>query len=300
MRLDKLDRAAGADLNLKNKQGFTALIRAADRGFTHLVQQLLDKGADPNVTDSRGETALTVAGEKGDVDIVEMLKAKGAQRTDIHVIPKPAPESPMLPARVWALAVPALYTQCAGVNTKILGCGQGQDARKKMLERDWHITDKATLMQTIDQLLITGHRASLQKEGATLAALSDADFAQLTSTHPDKAVSMQTARTAYAKWKDHLGLAWDLCRAANVVNAGYSAKYLTEDEAWKLLMRIARPVQTGFSSWHEMNDNFLDARAIWANGRDRQMEACSQVLLNPNDPNSPWNLNPWSTDLSVN
>jgi hypothetical protein len=95
-------------------------------------------------------------------------------------------------------------------------------------------------------------------------------------------------------------LAWDLCRAANIVNAGYAANYLTAREAWDRLMAIARTTQSSFSSWQEMSDNFLDGREIWANERSPKFDAVAKVLLNPNDSNSPWNQNPWKTDLSGN
>ncbi len=98
--------------------------------------------------------------------------------------------------------------------------------------------------------------------------------------------------------KDKSGLAWDLCRAAYLVNGGYAAHYLNEPEAWDRLIAIAQTAQNNFSSWREMSDNFLDGREIWAGWRDPKFEACAQLLLNPHDPNSPWNQNPWKTDLS--
>jgi hypothetical protein len=84
------------------------------------------------------------------------------------------------------------------------------------------------------------------------------------------------------------------------VNRGYILHYLDEKEAWNLLLANARKVQASFSSWQEMSDNFLDGRKIWNEAPDNQFDACSKLLLNPRDPNSPWNQNPWKTDLSGN
>jgi hypothetical protein len=291
---------AGADINAKNNFGNTALLKAADRGDEAMVRLLLDKGADPNIADSRGETALTISGERGNTEIVEVLKEKGATRTDIHVIAKDDPVSPVPPAREWALAVGAIYTQRAGLDTKVLGSNEGPDPAKTMLKRDWGITDKETLMSRLDSLIITGHRATLQKDGAAYAAMSDEDFEKLTTGQPQKAGSMKALRACYQKWKERTGLAWDMCRAVNVINSSFAAKFITEDEAWTQLMRVARVTQPAFSSWQEMSDNFLDAREVWSNGRDPKFEACSKVLLNSADPNSPWTINSWNTSLAAN
>ena len=43
------------------------------------VKLLLDKGADPNIRDKNGETALSAAAESGCTPIVELLKAHGAK-----------------------------------------------------------------------------------------------------------------------------------------------------------------------------------------------------------------------------
>lgn len=82
---------------------YTALIRAADRGHTEIVQLLLEAGAKVNVQDKdgpvsgparwlarallagedtktkRGDTALIVAAGRGHVDIVRILLDAGAK-----------------------------------------------------------------------------------------------------------------------------------------------------------------------------------------------------------------------------
>mmetsp|Transcript_88067 Transcript_88067/g.174766 ORF Transcript_88067/g.174766 Transcript_88067/m.174766 type:complete len:142 (+) Transcript_88067:81-506(+) len=49
--------AAGADTCATDDRGWTSLILAANRGFTDVVQKLLDKGADPHFEDPLGHTA---------------------------------------------------------------------------------------------------------------------------------------------------------------------------------------------------------------------------------------------------
>ena len=290
----------GANIDLKDKSGRTALMIACVAKQADCIRTLLNRRGDVNIADSQGETALTIAGDNGEADIVELLKNKGAQRTDVHIIAKAEPEQPLSPAHAWALSVGVIYTQRDRANPKILGGGDTAENCKTMLERDWKILDKESLLNELDELREKGHHSLYQDEGAKLVQMSDDQFNQYLSDHPDKATAIKAMRASYLKWKDRSGLAWDICRSGNLVNAGFATHYLDEQEAWDLLMALARQAQSSFSSWQEMSDNFLDGREIWAGTRDPGFEACAQLLLNPKDPNSPWNQNPWKTDLSAN
>jgi uncharacterized protein len=57
----KLCLDKGADVNAINKQGFTAMHGAANRGFDKMVQLLADHGAKLDVKDSQGRTPTTYA-----------------------------------------------------------------------------------------------------------------------------------------------------------------------------------------------------------------------------------------------
>ncbi len=63
-------------------------------------------------------------------------------------------------------------------------------------------------------------------------------------------------------------------------------------------MPIAQKAQREFGSWKELGDNFLDSRKVIDQNRDPVLGTCVQLLSNPADPYSPWNLCPWNTDLS--
>jgi ankyrin repeat protein len=74
--------AAGADINWQDSTfGATALIRAAysDYADTERVKLLLDRGADINIRDSKGDTALRIAKRKGATKVVAMLVSAGAK-----------------------------------------------------------------------------------------------------------------------------------------------------------------------------------------------------------------------------
>ena len=289
----------GAKIDAKDNEGRTALSHACQTNFLPAVQWLVENGADVNVTDIHGTTPLLEAGDRGGIEIVAYLKNKGAHPLDLHIIAKPMPATPLPPPRRWALAVSALYFQWNGLDPNVLGGGESGKRAKKALLDEWRVTDRETLERIVAYLRITGTRRRFQLNGTNLAALPSwviwmTMFQQNTATDETKAI-----RENYLTWKTRSGLAGDLCRAAFIVNQGFACHYIDENEAWSLLHPIAQDTQAGFTSWHEMCDNFLDAREMWTGSADPDLDACGDLLCNSKDPNSPWNEIPWATDLTA-
>jgi hypothetical protein len=81
--LVKSQISEGADLNSKNRMGWTLLQTAIRNKRMDIAQLLIDKGADVNAKDNRGRTPLHFAVESGQKAIVETLIAKGA---DVNVM----------------------------------------------------------------------------------------------------------------------------------------------------------------------------------------------------------------------
>ena len=64
----------GAEPNLRNNRGGTALSIAAQLGFVDIAQLLLANGADPTLKNSRGKTPLDIAEEIGHDEVVKILR----------------------------------------------------------------------------------------------------------------------------------------------------------------------------------------------------------------------------------
>ena len=63
----------GADLNMEDEYGLTALMCVALKGQDQAVQLLLENDADVNAQDNASETALMWASEQGQAQLIQLL-----------------------------------------------------------------------------------------------------------------------------------------------------------------------------------------------------------------------------------
>ena len=64
----------GADINVYNQRGETALMESAERGYNNIVKELLAKGADINLENKQGYTALMLAQKNNHLPVVKILE----------------------------------------------------------------------------------------------------------------------------------------------------------------------------------------------------------------------------------
>jgi len=77
-RMLKFLLEAGADANVQDQLGNTALHIAAHQGYLRTAELLLNNGADPNTADRKGRRPLHEAVKEDHVRIVELLLDRGA------------------------------------------------------------------------------------------------------------------------------------------------------------------------------------------------------------------------------
>ncbi len=68
---------AGAPVNAKQHQGWTALHEAVHQENMEMTRYLLAHGADPKVQNDAGKSAVGLAAEQGSQDILKVLKGQG-------------------------------------------------------------------------------------------------------------------------------------------------------------------------------------------------------------------------------
>lgn len=72
--------AAGADVNVRDEHGWTALCWAAGGGDARLIDMLLERGADPTLTGSDARTPLMIARAAGRREAAALLEAAEQKR----------------------------------------------------------------------------------------------------------------------------------------------------------------------------------------------------------------------------
>lgn len=67
---------SGADINVRNEQGATALLIAVLNNKTAMVSLLLGYGADASIASKKGLTPLALAAKNGNIEIIDLLDSK--------------------------------------------------------------------------------------------------------------------------------------------------------------------------------------------------------------------------------
>jgi len=74
--------AAGADPNVTNEHGDTAVMLAAEHAYNSIVEFLLDHGTNINAKDHDGDTALDIARYHNCKSTIALLLSRGGQGAD--------------------------------------------------------------------------------------------------------------------------------------------------------------------------------------------------------------------------
>lgn len=168
-------------------------------------------------------------------------------------------------AQQWVLATQGVLTEQYNANHARMGglprplCA---NFGALFLRRDWGIRSRREALAQIDWLIDVGHRTSLAAaEGRPANML----------------------------------LAWDLVRASAVAGWAYVAYQLDADQAWSSMVRAARALSAGFSSWAAVGESYAAGFALW---RPEARGSLAPLLVGLNATEGAWSI-PWSIDLSA-
>jgi hypothetical protein len=107
------------------------------------------------------------------------------------------------------------------------------------------------------------------------------------------------AEKLHEKVGDKSILTWDYGRLIFLCRWGYMCGYITEEEAWTIIIEIARMLQKQFDSWEDLGQNYIIGRQFWfyeeMQKEGYKFEDAFQRLVDM--PSSPWNMYPWDMDL---
>jgi hypothetical protein len=163
---------------------------------------------------------------------------------------------------------------------------------KNMLKDSWSVMDRDGLLYQIEALTENGHNSDFIYEVDLINSLTNKEYEQLLKNADDLGEYMVPfVKELGEKWGERGILAWDLFRVSSLAQWGYTAGYLTYDEAVAAVKPAAIKLQKNFSSWEEAYDNYVDGHVWWSctdvRGLDyeewgRRAE-CKEMMLNYKD-----------------
>ena len=223
----------------------------------------------------------------------------------------PKDDAPFMPPTAmqkrWALATCAILTESNQGRHDLLGGSEhnarNNAAQETLLAEWWGVQNRLGLYETLEWIETGGHRRWFDELALLLAKASPVQVAMLrisVAGDSERSNSVEVVRT----YKDAFGrksiIAWDFDRYVALCGWGYLAEYLTEEEAWRRIMPVARMLQKTFSSWEDLGRNHVAGREFWSlrqtQRRGELTRQCYKKLLT--DPSSPWVKLKWDLDLS--
>ena len=208
--------------------------------------------------------------------------------------------------KAWALATCALLTQVNQRQHDLLGgCAktpQNSEIEQKLLDQWWGVHDPKSLQAILTWLECKGHRTSFDEITKMVATATPEQLARIKNKIQNNP-SASNKLALVERWGKGFGtksiLAWDYDRFVAVCGWAYVAGYISEDDAWRRIMPVARVLQKTFRSWEELGQNHIVGREFWSlkqtqqNGQETR-DAYSALTTNPN---SPWMRIPWNLSL---
>lgn len=173
----------------------------------------------------------------------------------------------------WFNATYALITDLNGGDAGIVaGFKPGtkiEMTMKGVLSRDWEVTDRASLEESIDWLLTEGHNQDaldyLMESGAEgmdraglITAMDQSGF-----DSEDK-VMLQSIYDAKAAYGEQAIAGWDYSRAMSLIGWGYLAGFYTYEEAMDKSLETAQKIQKIFDSWDDFMNSYFLGYSYWS------------------------------------
>lgn len=169
----------------------------------------------------------------------------------------------------WALPMGAMLARLNGGDPAHFGLyvrtATAVENCRDSLSSGWNISSREQLVNTVLSMTLSGHNATFKGMAADVKRRSAEERAAISEASGAWPEYMWTyTEQLDEKWGDRGILAWDLFRMSNLVQWGYTAGYVTYEEALALLEPAAILLFANFSSWDEAYENYLDGYNWWA------------------------------------
>jgi hypothetical protein len=213
-------------------------------------------------------------------------------------------------AQGWALACAAMMMEKNHIRHDTLATGtitpELTTNTRNILGNWWGVRTRIELLETLERIDIHGgNRKSFEEKGRTVSDMSEEQFEEaLENCGNDrgKRQELETARKYYKQLGDKSIIGWDYTRYVALCRWGYTAEFLTEEEAWDRIMPVAKKLQKTFDSWDDFGNNYLIGRQFWSYKQTRESGGDFKKAYHrlTTSAHSPWKKYPWDMDLSGN
>lgn len=217
-----------------------------------------------------------------------------------------APTPPTAKQKMWALAATALLNEVNKKNHTTLAGMEltpgNINRQQQLLQAWWGIHDRQDLLEKLAWVQLSGHRVGFEKLGRAVTMMNDQEYQTLlqeSSEDIEAYNAITIAKAYYEKLGTDSLIAWDYCRYISLCRWGYAVGYLSEKEAWAKIMPAARILQSTYTSWPELGENFIIGHKYWSYAETQEsLPRFQQALATlTTSTQSPWKTIPWTTSL---
>lgn len=216
--------------------------------------------------------------------------------------------------KLWSLAAIAFYARLRGWKDNTLQLkSKARVMAKTILRDEWEISDLEDFEEIQDWLLETGHRQGFRALVNAVDQMSDQGllmYAQEVQAgtrtledgaEPEEIIHrLRLIKEDAERLRMNGFLAWDLLRYLDNCRLAYLAGYLTLEEAESAMHAASQVLQSRFSSWRELADNFLLGREFWSIKASREDGSLYRNAISKlfDDPESLWHEIPFNLALA--
>ncbi len=170
---------------------------------------------------------------------------------------------------------------------------------KDQLDEWWGITDRDSFLDCVMSLVKQGHRKSYEEQAMMIKTMTSMDFTSAMKQYSGKEDIMYRIYLAYNynnMFTNDMLLSWDLTRVVYLVRNAYTAGYIAESEAWRILegLELDKKMKANYKSWEETGSHYVIGRNYWSLTQTKSsgdnIDLAATILSEMRD--SPWNVYP--------
>lgn len=155
--------------------------------------------------------------------------------------------------RLMAFAEPLLLAHGESFRYFYLFNTTKKQARRLLATELWQIKDKKTVLQDLTQIMADNDAIAIDENKNNPTFIQTRDYLIQVGFTAD----ILDGLTSY--------LAWDVCRVVFGASLSVMAKYITEEDAWKIINDVTAVAVEKYDNWHEYIAAYALGRALALN-----------------------------------